>query len=88
MARSRNWQITDFKLLDWNKIYSDNKDIIRFLGWGLEICPKTKKKHNQAWVQFKNPKRMGGLHKMAQSKFHCEVIYGTTEQNCKYCSKD
>ena len=61
LSQSRNWCFTDFELLNFEQIYEENKDLIRYICVGNEICPKTKKKHKQGWIQFINKKRMNGV---------------------------
>lgn len=41
--RGTKFCFTDFGLLNWEKIFKENDDI-RFVAWGDEICPDTKKK--------------------------------------------
>ncbi len=87
--RSRNWCFTDFELLDFPKIYKAYDDIIRYVGWGLETCPKTGKKHYQGWIQFENPKRMSRVKSIIDSKkIHVERCKGSALQNNDYCEKD
>ena len=88
-CQSRNWCFTDFELLNWEEIYKNYKDIIRYICWGTETCPKTNKTHLQGWIQFVNKKRLNGIKKVCQSnKLHLESCRGTQEQNDKYCKKD
>lgn len=88
-SRSRNWCFTDFELLNWKKIYEDYHDIIRYICWGKEECPKTKKIHYQGWIQFVNVKRMSRVKSIVGSKkLHVEMCRGTEQQNEKYCQKD
>ena len=54
--RCRNWCFTSFEKIHVKKIYEDQKDIIRYICVGDEICPKTGKKHYQGWLQLVNPK--------------------------------
>ncbi len=87
--QSRNWQITDFEMLDYKKIYKNYKDIVRFVGWGREICPKTNREHYQAWIQLVNKKTMGGVKRLLGSKaVHVERMYASVEALDKYCQKD
>lgn len=89
MCQSRNYCFTDFELLDMKSIYNSYEDIIRYLCWGEEICPKTKKKHFQGYIQFKNKKRLGGVKKIfGTKKIHLESCKGSALQNKKYCAKD
>ncbi len=87
-VQSKNWAFTDFELKDWKKIYENNDDI-EYICWGTEICPESKRKHYQGWIQVKNKKRLGGIKKTCQSKkIHLESCRGTEDQNEKYCQKD
>lgn len=87
-SQSKNWCFTDFELLDWGKIFSGTDDI-RYICWGEETCPKTKKKHYQGWVQTDKKKRLGGIKKLCQSKkIHLEACRGSEGDNEKYCQKD
>ena len=87
-AQSKNWYFTDFELLDWAKIYKGDDDI-RYICWGEEVCPNTKKKHYQGWIQMDKKKRMNGIKKVCQSKkIHIESCRGTEGDNNKYCQKD
>jgi len=89
--RSTSWTFTifdDFKDDFWDKY----KDIIRGLAFGEEICPKTKKKHLQGFIQMYSQCRMSkliGIFK--ESKFkapHFEKMKGSIKDNKKYCSKE
>ncbi len=87
--QSRTWCFTDFELLDFNKIYVENKDIIRAIGIGSEKCPKTNRRHFQGHIQFINKKRMGGVKSIfGTKKVHLEMCRGTIAQNIAYCTKD
>ena len=88
MSRSRNYCFTDFKLLDLKTLYNDYKDIIRYICWGEELCPKTNKKHYQGWIQFYNPKRFNGVKKLFDKSTHIEACRGNEYNNDKYCKKD
>ncbi len=86
--QSKNWCFTDFELLDWAKIHSEDDDI-RYICWGEETCPKTKRKHYQGWIQVNKKKRLGGIKKTCLSKkIHLESCRGTEQENEKYCQKD
>jgi len=87
--QSRNWCFTDFSDLQWESIYVEFKDIIRYIAWGEEICPKTQRLHYQGWIQFFNKKRMSEVKRLCGSKkLHLEPRRGNAVQNDKYCAKD
>ncbi len=87
-SQSKNWCFTDFELLDWDKIKKDNS-IIRYICWGNEICPKTKRKHLQGWLQVDKKKRRTEIQKLCRSKkIHVEACRGDEGSNEKYCQKD
>lgn len=87
-VQSKNWCFTDFELLDWAKIFKSNDDM-RYICWGEETCPKTKKKHYQGWLQMEKKKRMNGIKKVCLSKkVHLESCRGTEGENEQYCIKE
>lgn len=86
--QSKNWCFTEHNLdVNLVSIYNENKDIMAYLCWGVEVCPKTKKTHYQGWFQFLNKKRFGGVKKIFTSA-HFEMCNGTEEQNDEYCGKE
>ncbi len=87
-VRSRNYCFTDFKIIDLGEIYENNKDIIRYLCWGKEICPETKHIHQQGWIQMVNQKPFNVVFKLLGGKVHLERMLGTEFQNEVYCKKD
>ena len=89
ISRSRNWCFTDFERMDFDKIYHDSKEIIRYCCYGNESCPKTHKIHFQGWIQFFNPRSMISVKKILGSKkIHLEACRGDEYANDKYCKKD
>ncbi len=85
--RSKNWVFTDFALLDLNAIYNSDERI-KFMGWGEEVCPKTKKKHYQGWIQMKRLITLLGMKRIFGKKIHLEPMRGTPADSEKYCKKD
>ena len=87
--QQKNWCFTDFELLDITKICDSNETKIKYCCWGLEICPETKRKHHQGWIQLAKRTRLTGVKKLFKSKqIHLEPCKGTEQQNEKYCQKD
>ncbi len=87
-VRSRNFCFTDFNMVDFGKVWNNHKDIIRYLCWGKETCPNTKKIHQQGWIQMINPKDNRVVFKLLGGKVHLERMLGTEFQNEVYCKKD
>lgn len=62
---------------------------MRYIGWGKELCPTTKKEHYQGWVQFNSKKRMTQVKKIfGTKKINVRACRGTEDENETYCSKD
>lgn len=72
----------------YKKIYEEFGDMIRGIAWGVETCPKTKKKHNQGYIQVYKQCRYTAIQKWFMSKCHFEVCMGSIKQNEDYCSKE
>ncbi len=86
--RSRSWCFTDFELLDHSALFNDYTGIVRYVGWGREVCPTTNKVHYQGWIQFINPKGMVSVKKYFDSKgIHLEATRGSAAANETYCRK-
>jgi Putative viral replication protein. len=66
---------------------------IRFLSMGHEICPETRRRHLQGYLQLYTKKRLETLKKMLCTKLDCKSIYldrqrGTVEEAINYTEKD
>lgn len=86
---SRKYCFTCFKMdIDFNIVYNDYKEFIRFLVIGKETCPNTKKEHYQGYIQFFEPVRTPKLQWIIGNKCHCESQRGTDFQASNYCKKD
>lgn len=72
----------------YEKIYEEYKDVIRGIAWGLETCPTTGRKHNQAYIQMFKQCRFSAIQKMIKSKAHFKVMKGSIIQNEDYCKKE
>jgi hypothetical protein len=55
--------------------------------WGDEVCPTTKSKHLQCYIQFQDKKRLGQLTKVIP-RTHFKVAVGNDTSNFIYCTKD
>lgn len=87
-VRSRNWCFTLFDYDD-NKIeHLKRMDAVNVV-FQEEVCPKTKKKHLQGHIIWKNAKSMTACKKaMNSNSAHVEVMKGTPKQSLMYCTKD
>lgn len=90
--KTRCFAFTDFSLHDYKDL--DMRQV-RYLAWGLEICPKTKRQHHQGWVMFHNPRSTSpkSLRKIGTiigdtKVAHIEPCMGSLQQNMAYCSKE
>jgi len=83
-GRARRWAFTNFNLKETydHDILKDSYIII-----GLEICPTTKKKHHQGYVEFAEGITFSTL-KQRLPKAKIKEAYKGKEANIKYCSKD
>ncbi len=85
--RSRNWVFTDFEMLNLKQV--GELTGVRAIGYGLETCPKTKKQHQQGWIQLEYPASISTVKKaFLGPKTHLEVMKGNVKQNITYCSKE
>lgn len=91
-SKASLWCFTDFKeenlKTGYQTIFDENKDIIRAIAWGSEICPTTKKKHNQGFIQVYTTKRTGYMQNLLNSKCHLEPCRGSIKDNVTYCAKE
>lgn len=85
--KTRIWCFTNFDInFDYQKLF--DKGTIKYLGYGIEECPSTKKAHHQGFVYFNSPR---GSSKQVAKDFnnaHVEACVGSLESNEKYCSKE
>lgn len=89
-AKSRCFTFTTFDLeIDYANLIGGQ---VRYIAYGEEICPTTKKQHHQGWIYFVNQKstkiksllRIGA----ALGKAHVEPMMGSLKENDAYCSKE
>lgn len=86
--KARLWCFTSFNTdFDYTPLVGEGKSI-RFLAYGLEVCPTTGKAHHQGFLYLFNPvgsvKNLGKLIVGA----HFEICKGNLQSNEKYCSKE
>lgn len=84
--QSKNWCFTDYALRDWKSFY-EKHDWVRYIAYGEEICPDTKRVHYQGWIQLNTKKTMKGFLKFT-GPMHVEACKGNEYHQEDYCSKD
>ena len=91
-SKASLWCFTDFKEENlksgYKEIFNENKDIIRAIAWGSEICPTTEKRHNQGFIQVFTQKRTKYIQDLLNSKCHLEPCRGSIKHNETYCAKE
>lgn len=85
--KSRLWCGTNYNLnFDYNEVYSQGD--IRYLAYGDEICPTTKRPHHQFFVLFKTQRSSIKNVATLFGGVHVEPCKGSLSQNEVYCSKE
>lgn len=89
MPKSRNFTFTNFNL-DFDYQLTDS---MKYLAYGVETCPTTKRTHHQGFVVFKNQlststKGLKKIGSMVGGAAHVEAMQGTLASNEAYCSKE
>lgn len=74
--------LTDFRGEDYTELPKG----VNYIGWQVETCPTTGRKHCQAWAYSEKPQRFTAW-KKAFPGAHIERMHGTFAQNDNYCSK-
>lgn len=64
-----------------------DNNVIKYMAYGQEECPDTKRKHWQGFLVFHKKKTLAGAKKY-NGKWHWEVMKGSLQQNERYCSKE
>lgn len=91
--KSRAFTFTNFNL-NSKEVFEKNKEQIRFMAFGKEIAPKTKKEHEQGFIYFHNPKKsIKNIAKLFvitknDKPQHIEIMKGNFKENEAYCSKE
>lgn len=82
---SRNYCFTAYNeiealcLKDW--------ECRKYICWGIEECPTTKRIHYQGYIELLKPQRITALKKIAPT-CHFEARKGTQDEAITYCQKD
>ena len=88
--RIRAWAITLFREENNPPIF--NPLLMRYLCYGSEICPKSKKHHFQSYIYFNNGKTFKQmktfLFKWLGENPHFEICFSSDDNNIEYCKKD
>lgn len=88
-GRSRRYVFTDYKKIDFKKVYEAQTKQIRYIAWGQEVCPESGRHHQQGWVQFHNAKTLAAAKKcLGDRSLHLETAKGSVAENEAYVSKE
>lgn len=89
-VRGTRWFITDWTKFDWNELYVQYSDIIRYLGVGRDLNKEGEKEHYHGLLQVYERKTLKQIVAMCPG-VHLELARGTTKQireyGCKYISE-
>lgn len=88
-TKTRNFTITDYNCDKnfYENIFEETKNGIRYICYGEEVCPQTKRLHYQGYIYFHNPRYLNSVIKLLAPR-HVEVCKGSAIDNIQYCSKD
>lgn len=88
--RVRAWAFTLFREDNNPPVF--NPLLMRYLCYGSEICPKSKKHHFQSYIYFNNGKTFKQMKtfmfKWLGENPHFEICFSSDENNIEYCKKD
>lgn len=60
----------------------------KYLVYGREICPDTKRLHLQGYIEFLDAKTISSFQKGVGNNAHCESRKGKPSEAAEYCKKD
>lgn len=84
----RNFVFTSYNVSDEFKSLIKNMTV-KYIVYGNEICPTTKKKHLQGYCELETRRTLKSIKKMFLSnELHVEKRKGTSTQASVYCKKD
>lgn len=67
--------------------FNENRDYIRGMAWGKEICPSTGRPHNQGFIQLFHQDRWNTILSIFGFS-HIEACKGSLKSNEDYCKKE
>lgn len=91
--RARKWTATLWPHMVHTCLETTMKNLtdtgrVRFIAYGEEVSPDTGALHYQAYVVFYQPQTLSRLIRLFGDGHHFEVMYGSLQQNERYCSKE
>lgn len=72
----------------WNKDIKFDKEYMKYLITGLEVCPDTGKEHYQGYVEFVRALDFGKVKELLGGETHIERRQGSAIQASDYCKKE
>lgn len=82
--QQKNWAFTSFDVDPPAYLSS----IMRYLIYGVEICPTTGRQHYQCYTQLHKKVRFSTFKALIDSDAHIEACRGSPNENIAYCKKD
>lgn len=91
--KSRSFTFTTYDFsVDYQELIDRDSCGVRYIAYGDETCPSTKRRHQQGWICFHNQrstkptslKTIGGM----LGNAHVEPMLGSIKQNTAYCAKE
>lgn len=101
LTKKQDKQANKYLFTAWTHHYKSKEEAIstlehffnthcRYLHFGIELCPETKKEHFQGYFELPSGdrKRLSELKKLLGDKIRFEAAKGNREANVNYCKKD
>ncbi len=86
-SRSKSWVFTDFTLKKFEEKEFEND--FQYLCYGVEICPRTQRKHHQGFLQSHQKKTLRSIKRLlGLRQVHLEKMRGTPAQAILYAKKE
>lgn len=85
---ARNYCFTTFLGQEEEVMIMKGLKDLKYMIYGIEVCPKTAQVHFQGYLELKKPMRIAALKKLGVKTTHFEKRRGSQEQAITYCKKD
>lgn len=85
---ARNYCFTTYLPFENEVVIMKELKDLKYMIYGVEVCPKTSQIHFQGYLELKKPMRIAALKKLGIKTTHFEKRRGTQQQAIDYCKKD